>query len=233
MKLKFKYDFTQEEHETWSLLFNQQLRLLEGRACSEFWKGFDQVGLPSHRIPTLTELKERLRNLTDWDLVVAENEYLDEFEWSRHMGSGTWPMTDYIRNRGDVACVDAPDVFHDFFGHLPQIVDDTLLEFTKKFSTLYGLASSREEILGVSRLWWHTMEFGLIERESVKVFGAGHFSSKEQLLMSDDPRYWQSFDLDKVLETPGGEYSLDKPFFVLEDWSELDDALFEMRERLV
>ncbi len=109
-----------------------------------------------------------------------------------------------------------------------------MLEMTNRFSQLYGMVSSQEEFLKVSRLWWHTLEFGILKRgNDFKVYGAGHFSCKEQLLQSQNPRKRVPFELEKVIRTPGAKGGVEEKYFVIESWHQLRKATEEMKERLL
>ena len=120
--------FTAEEHEVWDLLFARQQRQLRGRAVTEFFDGLDILRLSHPGIPDLDELNERLFARTGWTIVSVPGLVPDEIFFD-HLSKRRFPAGNFIRPRSSLDYLEAPDVFHDVFGHVPMLAQPAVADF--------------------------------------------------------------------------------------------------------
>ncbi|CAA9484411.1 MAG: Phenylalanine-4-hydroxylase [uncultured Sphingomonadaceae bacterium] len=215
--------YTPEEHATWDLLFERQSRLLPGRASEAFLKGLDVLRLERPGIPDFDELSDRLMGLTGWRVVAVPGLVPDDVFFD-HMANRRFVAGNFIRRRDQLDYLQEPDVFHDVFGHVPLLADPVFADYL----AAYGRGGQRALGLGaikkLARLYWYTVEFGLVrEAGGLRIFGAGIVSSAgESLFALDDPSPHRiRFDLRRVLRT---EYRIDdyQPnYFVIDSYDEL------------
>ena len=215
--------YTPEEHATWDRLFERQSRLLPGRASNAFLRGLDVLRLSKPGIPDFDELSERLMKLTGWQ-VVAVPGLVPDAVFYEHLANRRFVAGNFIRRPDQLDYLQEPDVFHDVFGHVPMLADPRFADYVVAWGE-GGLRSMKyDAIHRLARLYWYTVEFGLIEEEGdLRIYGAGIVSSKgESIFALDDPSPNRlRFDLARVMRT---EYRIDdyqQNYFVIPSFDEL------------
>lgn len=152
--------YSEAEHAVWAELYARQTRAIEGRACAEFRHGLDLLKLPQDRVPQLAEVSQRLRRETGWE--VAWVPALIPFsEFFALLANRRFPAATFVRRREDLDYLQEPDIFHEIFGHTPLLTHPDFAAFTEAYGRL-GLAASKEDRVYLARLYWFTVEFGLI-----------------------------------------------------------------------
>jgi phenylalanine-4-hydroxylase len=215
--------YTPEEHATWDTLFARQARLLPGRASQAWLKGLDALSLSNGGIPNFEELSERLMKLTGWQVVAVPGLVPDEVFFD-HMANRRFVAGNFIRRPDQLDYIQEPDVFHDVFGHVPMLADPVFADYL----AAYGRGGQRAMELGalknLGRLYWYTVEFGLIEEaEGLRIYGSGIVSSfAESVFALEDPSPNRiRFDLKRVMRT---DYRIDdfqQNYFVIPSFDEL------------
>lgn len=215
--------FTAGEHAVWDMLFERQMRLLPGRASRAYLHGLELLKLSDGGIPNFEELSERLTKLTGWQVVAVPGLVPDDVFFD-HMANRRFVAGNFIRRPDQLDYLQEPDVFHDVFGHVPMLADPVFADYMQA----YGCGGRRAMELGalkqLSRLYWYTVEFGLIEEaEGLRIYGSGivsSFSESRFALESDSPNRI-GFDLKRVMRT---EYRIDdfqQNYFVVPSFDEL------------
>jgi phenylalanine-4-hydroxylase len=212
--------FTEEDHQTWATLYKRQFALVKGCACRLFLDSLPRLQLDPERLPDPQVFSERLSRMTGWTLGDAQNEYLGPTEWFEHIAERRFPVTNYIRRPHEIDFTPLPDLFHEFFGHLAFFTDPAFGDMAQMFGPLFLSTVNDRQRLEISRLWWFSLEFGLIREDGdVKIYGAGLLSSPGELAHALDPatpRY--EFDVRKVAETQSAAYSFHEGYFILDDY---------------
>ncbi|HVJ02002.1 MAG TPA: phenylalanine 4-monooxygenase [Sphingomonas sp.] len=215
--------YTPEEHATWDLLFERQAKLLPGRASQAYLDGLHALRLSESGIPNFEELSERLMKLTGWQVVAVPGLVPDDVFFD-HMANRRFVAGNFIRRRDQLDYIQEPDVFHDVFGHVPMLADPVFADYLEA----YGRGGVRAMELGalkqLGRLYWYTVEFGLIEEAGgLRIYGSGIVSSSaESRFALEDPSPNRiRFDLKRVMRT---EYRIDdfqQNYFVIPSFDEL------------
>lgn len=170
-------DFTAEEHETWDLLAERQVRALEGRIVTPFLDGLATLGLAAGGIPELGVLSARILPLTGWRCVAVPG-LVPDAAFFGMLADRVFPVGDFIRTRAQLDYLEEPDCFHDIFGHVPMLAHAGVAHAMQQFGAagVRAIAAGRGE--RVARLYWHTIEFGLCrEGGEVRILGSGLASS--------------------------------------------------------
>jgi phenylalanine-4-hydroxylase len=219
-------DYSEEEHAVWQLLFERQERLLADRACPEYLDGLNGLGVAAAGIPDFRRLNEILGHATGWRIVAVPGLVPDPVFFD-HLAHRRFPSTCFIRRRDQLDYLQEPDVFHDIFGHLPLLMNPVFADYMQA----YGLGGLKAQGLGhlqrLARLYWYTVEFGLIASpEGLRIYGSGIVSSAaESVYCLDDPRpHRLGFDLRRIMRT---RYRIDRfqdSYFVIEDFDQLFEA---------
>ena len=171
-------DYSAEEHETWKILYARQRELMPGRACQEYIDGLALLDLPEDRIPALRDVSAVLEKATGWKLTRSPG-LLHEKDFFERLARRVFPSTDYMRPRKEMDYTPAPDLFHDVFGHAPMIVHEEFANFFQKIGQAAASPNATGDVrLGLVRIYWFTVEFGLIQTpEGLRIYGNGITSS--------------------------------------------------------
>jgi phenylalanine-4-hydroxylase len=169
--------FTGEDHAVWDLLFARQVELLGSRVVSPFLDSIDLLRLSHPGIPELAELNAILEPRTGWRTVAVPGLVPDAVFFAM-LSERVFPVGNFIRTRDQLDYLEAPDCFHDLFGHIPMLAHHDFAAMAEHIGRL-GLAAIRAgEGERVARLYWHSVEFGLArEAGELKILGAGLASS--------------------------------------------------------
>lgn len=217
--------YTDEEHGVWRELYERQIEVIQGRVCQEFLDGLDILELPTDRIPQPKEVSKVLRERTGWE--VAPVPALINFDrFFKLLSEKKFPAASFIRTRESMDYLQEPDIFHEIFGHTTMLTHQAFADFTHAYG-LAGIKASKKERVFLARLYWFTVEFGLIQNGSqLSIYGGGIASSPGETvysLESDEP-IRRPFDPIDALRTP---YRIDiyqTVYYVLD---RMDD-LFEL-----
>lgn len=215
--------FTREEHAVWDTLFERQAKLLPGRASNAYLRGLDVLKLSKPGIPDFEELSERLMKLTGWQVVAVPGLVPDDVFFD-HMANRRFVAGNFIRRPDQLDYLQEPDVFHDVFGHVPMLADPVFADYLAAYGRGGQRALGLDALKYLGRLYWYTVEFGLIaEPEGLRIYGSGIVSSfAESRFALDDPSPNRiAFDLKRVMRT---EYRIDdfqQNYFVVPSFEEL------------
>lgn len=216
-------DYTHAEHAMWDRLFVRQTAMLSDRVVPAFLEGLDLLGLSEPGIPDFDALSERLRRLTGWT-VVAVPGLIPEEVFFGHLANRRFVAGRFIRTPEQSDYLEEPDIFHDVFGHVPLLAHPVFADYMQAYGE-GGLRAMRFGAIDkLARLYWYTVEFGLIrDGADLKLYGAGIVSSHgESRFALDDPSPNRlGFDLRRVLRT---RYRIDdyqQTYFVIDSFDDL------------
>jgi phenylalanine-4-hydroxylase len=215
--------YTRQEHDIWNQLFARQTRMLAGRAAPAFLDGLDILRLSRAGIPDFSELSERLDKATGWSVVAVPGLVPEEI-FFEHLASRRFVAGRFIRRPDQLDYLEEPDVFHDIFGHVPLLANPVFADYMQAYGE-GGLRAAKLGAIGrLARLYWYTVEFGLIrDGEDFKLYGAGILSSYgESVFALEDPSPNRlAFNLRRLLRT---RYRIDdyqQCYFVIDSFEDL------------
>ena len=215
--------YSDEENKVWSELITRQITMLKGKVCKEFIEALDVMNFPLDRNPQLHEVSRVLQKATGWS-VEPVAALIDFTSFYTLLANRKFPSATFIRSRNEMDYLQEPDIFHEIFGHTPL-----LTKFTEAFGKA-GLAVNKQDHAILARLYWFTIEFGLIQTsKGLRSYGAGIVSSPGELnhSLETDIAVLKPFDPLDVLRTP---YRIDiyQPlYFTIDNF----DSLFELSDR--
>ena len=215
--------YTQDEHAVWRLLFERQQKLLKRRACGEYLDGLEGLGVAAYGIPDFDRLSDILERATGWRIVPVPGLVPDDVFFA-FLAARRFPSTCFIRRRDQLDYLQEPDVFHDICGHVPMLMNPVFADYMQAYGE-GGLKALRlGHLAHLARLYWYTVEFGLIGTpEGLRIYGSGILSSAgESVYCLEDPHpHRLSFDLRRVMRT---DYHIDRyqeTYFVIDDFTQL------------
>jgi len=216
--------YTEQDHDTYRRLYARQSALLPGLASEAFIAALPSLGAQD-RIPRFDEVNERLRTATGWEIVGVPG-LIPEVPFFTLLANRKFPVTDWIRTPEEFDYIVEPDIFHDLFGHVPLLFNPVFADYVQR----YGQGGLKAERLGacemLSRLYWYTIEFGLIrEAGALRAYGAGILSSSGELpysVQSSAPQR-RPLQLERTMRTRYKIDSFQETYFVIDSFQDLFD----------
>jgi phenylalanine-4-hydroxylase len=216
--------YTADEHALFRRLYERQANLVSRYACPEWIEAIGKLDA-GREIPRFADINKSLGKATGWEIVAVPG-LIPDGPFFKHLAERRFPVTVWLRKPEEFDYIVEPDVFHDFFGHVPLLFDPVYADYMAAYGK-GGLKAARlDSLKHLARLYWYTVEFGLIETpEGLRVYGAGILSSAGEILYaaeSAEPRRVK-FDLERLLRT---EYRIDRfqdTYFVIDSFEQLID----------
>ncbi len=214
--------YTEEEHALWRRLYKRQEALVPGRACDEFITALAALKA-SDGIPDFEKTSEALEKATGWRIVAVPG-LIPEQAFFNHLANRRFPVTVWLRTPAEFDYIVEPDVFHDYFGHVPLLFDPVFADHMQE----YGKGGLKAMKLGgldyLARLYWYTVEFGLIESpQGLRVYGAGILSSGGELeyCLKNTPSRHIPLNVERCMRTLYKIDSYQETYFVIRDFKQL------------
>jgi phenylalanine-4-hydroxylase len=215
--------YSPEEHAIWRMMFHRQEEILRQRACPEFLDGLAGLGVAADGIPDFRRLNTLLDAATGWTIVAVPGLVPDAVFFG-HLANRRFPSTCFIRRADQLDYLQEPDIFHDVYGHVPMLMNPVFADYMEA----YGKGGIKALRLGsldrLARLYWYTVEFGLIRSPAgIRIYGSGIVSSKGESIYSLESPVPNriGFDLLRIMRT---EYRIDdfqETYFVIDSFEQL------------
>lgn len=232
--------YSDDENAMWQALLTRQAKQIPNRACSAYLEGLEKLNLPSTHIPQLHDIDEILQATTGWQ-TAAVPALISFGKFFKLLANKRFPVATFIRRFEDMDYIEEPDVFHEIVGHCPLLTHPAFAAFNETYGKL-GLDASKEERWFLARLYWFTIEFGLVgsHPDNRRIYGGGILSSPSETVYAlngsdtlhqsnhqqqpqNQPEH-RAFDLLAVLRTPYRIDHIQPIYYVIDDL----DALFDI-----
>ncbi len=220
--------WTENEDKIWHELVSRQQDLVKVRGCQAYLEGLSLLELPLHRVPQLPELNKVLLETTGWQ-VVPVPALIDFDHFFELLSQRCFPVATFLRRREEFDYLQEPDYFHEVFGHCAMLTNPKFADYTHAYGQL-GKAANKQQRAYLARLYWFTVEFGLVrEDEGLKIYGGGILSSPGETRYALDSVEARrtAFNLEDVLRTPYRIDIMQPIYYVLEDI----DHLYQLTQR--
>jgi phenylalanine-4-hydroxylase len=214
--------YTPAEHDRWRRLYSHQVELMPRYAVKEFVASVERLDVAGG-IPDFRRINEQLVRLTGFRIVAVPGLISDE-KFFEHLANRRFPITWWIREESELDYLKEPDVFHDFFGHVPLLAHPVFADYMVEYGRAGPGAARMNAIPLLSRLYWYTIEFGLIDTpEGLRAFGAGILSSKGETIYSVDSDIPNRirFNLERVLNTEFRIDAYQETYFVIDSFEQM------------
>jgi phenylalanine-4-hydroxylase len=215
--------YTDEDHAVWGMLFERQLRTLDGQVCEEYLGGLRTLGIDAAGVPDFARMNARLRRATGWEVVVVPG-LIPSRPFFQMLANRQFPAGTFLRRREQLDYLEEPDIFHDVFGHVPLLTDPASADYMAEYERIGLDAVDRKGMKFLARLNWYTIEFGLIRKpEGVRIYGAGIYSSfgETRYVTQDPSANWLGFDLQRVIRTGYYIDDFQASYFVIQSFEDL------------
>jgi phenylalanine-4-hydroxylase len=228
------YDaYTEEQHATWAELVSRRMPQLATHAAEEYLEGFAIIGLRTDSLPNLAEISLRLNPRTGWSTIPVSG-FMPGPAFFQMLAGRQFPTTTWLRKRDSLEYTPEPDIFHDVFGHVPMHAHPVFADFLADYGQLCAGIESEATLERIGRLFWYTVEFGLIRQHGrVKVYGSGLISSNGECTnVLEGHCEVRDFTLDAVLDAPVQVDQMHKLLFAIESFDQIYEALHGVKERI-
>ncbi|MCC5787148.1 MAG: phenylalanine 4-monooxygenase [Phycisphaerales bacterium] len=227
--------YTPENHEVWRKLFENRIGSMRQQASNVFLAGFDAFGLKADAMPRLEDVNEVLARTTGWKSRAVPG-YLPAKAFFACLSTRQFPTTITIRPPDELDYLPEPDIFHDVFGHVPLHADPVFADFLQTYGKAALHANDPVHVERLARLFWFTVEFGLIHEDNrLKIYGSGLMSSigESTHSLSSPNVDRRPFNLERVCDTPFEIDHYQPILYVLESFEQLRDAMNQYAERVL
>jgi phenylalanine-4-hydroxylase len=225
-----------DQHATWRELCAHQAELVRGRASKVFLQARENFDVSLARIPELRHLDNALFRNTGWHVVKVDG-YVRPAKFFRMLANRCFPCMDLLRHQDELLYSPEPDMFHDVMGHLPVLGDPILREYYYLFGKVGTRAETPQQVASLDKIYWFTMEFGMLEEEGVpRAYGAALLTGLKELADSGGASVQRvPFDIDELIQTPTDVHKINEKIFVVpslelmfgvfEDWARAERLL--------
>ncbi len=214
--------YTEAEHALWRRLYQRQAELLPGRACDEFIVSLNALNA-SQGIPDFDATSDALYKATGWRIVAVPG-LIPELEFFTHLANRRFPVTVWLRTPEEFDYIVEPDVFHDYFGHVPLLFNPIFADHIQEFGKGGLKAMQLGGLEQLARLYWYTIEFGLVQSpQGLRVYGAGILSSGGELKYCLEPSASRhiALDVERCMRTLYKIDSYQETYFVIRNFKQL------------
>lgn len=214
--------YSSTDHSMWERLYRRQMEVIDGRATPEYIQGMELLGFTANEIPQHNAINSKLSAITGWQ-VEAVPAIIPATEFFSLLSRKRFPAACFIRDEQDMDYIQEPDIFHEVFGHCPLLTNQAYADFMEQFGKMASESTAQERKI-LFRLFWFTIEFGLIKRpEGLRIYGGGILSSPEETLhaLKAGPPKHEPFDVLNVLRTPFRIDILQPLYYVIDDFDDL------------
>ena len=224
--------YTPEQHAVWAELVTRTWPGLERHAAREYLEGFSIVGLEPDRLPKLAAISARLEPRTGWNATPVSG-FLPAPAFFEMIATRRFPTTTWLRSRDSLEYTPEPDIFHDVFGHVPMHAHAVFADFLAHYGRVCASIRDGGVLERLGRLFWYTVEFGLIRQEgAIKVYGSGLLSSHGECRnVMEGSCAIHDFTLDEVVNTPVKVDEFQRLLFAVSSFDQIYEAMHEAENR--
>lgn len=224
-------EYKDEDFKVWKILYDRQIENLPGKVTQDYLDGIKIVQFESDKIPNFEEVNKILQPMTGWRVHVVPG-LIPNKEFFTLMMNRNFCATTWLRTMEQLDYLEEPDMFHDVFGHVPLLSNQKVCDFLADLSRI-ALAhiESAAALEAIARLYWFTVEFGLIqEKEGLRIYGAGIVSSsgETQYSLFDEKPERLPYDVKTIINTPYIKDRYQERYFVLESFDQLYNSVTEI-----
>jgi phenylalanine-4-hydroxylase len=223
--------YTAAEHALWALLYRRQMDTIRQVASPHFTNGLRLLQFTAEKIPDFKQVNNYLTEITGWKIYAVPGLIANDLFFHR-MAAKQFGATCWLRTMEQLDYLEEPDMFHDVFGHVPLLADPVISNFLEGLAGIAVCHLDNEIVIEyIARLYWYTIEFGLIrEGEELKIYGAGILSSIGETKFCLSPQANPvPFEVERILQTPYIKDNFQQQYFVLSSIHQLEEAVEKLK----
>lgn len=227
-------DYSEDDHRTWAILLDRLKKVTYNNSSREYQHYFELLDFEPEKVVNVAELNTKLAEMSGWQVLPCSG-LIKSIDFFRMLADRKFPVTISMRRPDEIGFSKLPDIFHDICGHVPMLLNPIFSNFMIEFSTI-GLKyiKNEEAVTWLDRLYWYTLETGLIKEDGeLRFYGGAIITSSREIGNILNPMVPKHlFDINQVINTSYSPYALQKEYFVTESFEELFLSLGELKEIL-
>src|ERR1700761_4204043 len=225
--------YTADQHAVWAELVGRRMPQLEEHSCQEYLDGFHNIGLRQDIIPDLAMVNTLLAPRTGWN-ATAVSGYLPGPAFFEMIAARRFPTPTTLRTRESLEYTPESDIFHDVFGHVPMHAHPIFADFLQHYGAVCAALDDREALEKMGRLFWFTVEFGVIRQQGqIRLYGSGLISSPgESAYVIEGKPEIREFDIDRVLHQEFSTSEMQSVLYVVDSFEQIYEAAHHAEKRL-
>ena len=227
-------NYTTEDFEVWKILYERQMPILKEVVAKEYLHGINKIEFTADKIPDIEETNSLLKNQTGWELVVVPG-IIKEPDFFTLLSQKKFPATTWLRKKEQLDYLPEPDMFHDVFGHVPLLTNFHFTEFFQNIGLLGVQHLQNEKIIAMlGRLYWFTIEFGLIKtNQAIQIYGAGIISSSSEtkFSLSKEPKHLL-YNATTIMHTPYENDHIQDTYYIVDSFEQLYHSINEIKSEV-
>ena len=236
MKIAQHWDrYGAEDHEVWRTIYDKRMTQLAHDGSRVFLRGAEAIALRRDQVPRVADVNAHLVPMTGWSSHPVPG-YIPARCFFAFLARRQVPTTITVRPKAQMEYLPEPDIIHDVFGHVPLHTDPSFAEFLQTYGQAALTTDDPEHTERLARLFWFTVEFGLIHEDGrLKLYGSGLISSEGEghyALQSPEVER-RPFDLERVCGTPFEIHHYQPILYVLDSFEQLAEAMNRYARRLL
>ena len=221
--------YTDTDLKTWNYLFEHQYSNIHEKVCWEYLDCLQQLSeaLNPHEIPDFRKLNSLLYLKTGWEIHIVPG-LIEAVDFFDHLKNKRFCSSTWLRSEDELHYIEEPDMFHDIFGHIPLFMNQDYADFAQRIGELaINWRNDEHKISQIQRLYWFTIEFGVIRRKGkIKSYGAGIISSIQEVnKVNDNIGDFNKYDINEILNRPFNIDTVQPAYYVINSFSELYKSL--------
>lgn len=229
-------NYTDDDLSVWGLLFNRQLNNLQHKSYVEYLNSLDIMSevLNSNTIPDFRLINQWFKNKTGWEIKCVPG-LIPVEEFFELLNNKIFPSSSWLRPIDKLDYLEEPDMFHDIFGHIPLLSNQKYSDFIHEFGKLgYKFINDKEKLTQLQRLYWFTIEFGLIGKDKTKIYGAGIISSYGETNYSLEQEHLHiPYDLTQILNNSFLTTEIQQKYYVINDFDVLNETITYLKNNWI
>lgn len=233
MKQEFE-KYTKEDLEVWNTLFKRQTRNIVDKASLEYQEALVKISpvINAHELPNFKKINEWFKETTSWEVVCVPG-LIEVDDFFTLLANKKFPSSAWLRSKEKLNYLEEPDMFHDIYGHIPLLSNPKYSNFVHQFGKI-GLEYIHDEVklLELQRLYWFTIEFGLIQEDKLRIYGAGILSSfgeTKRSLIKESVTH-KAFDLTEILQKEFITSEMQDTYFCLNNFEQLENTIKQIKD---
>ncbi|HUQ16365.1 MAG TPA: hypothetical protein VM070_01110, partial [Candidatus Saccharimonadales bacterium] len=213
--------YTADEHAVWRAVWAELGPLHDRWACTAYRRCGERLAMDRTRIPQFIDLNPRLRTATGFGLLPVAG-LVSARRFLEYLADGVFLATQYIRHHSRPLYTPEPDVVHELVGHAAMFMDATYARISRAFGRA-ARGASDERVTALERIYWYTLEFGLVrEGGGIKACGAGLLSGAGELARFAGSAELRPFDLSAMAALPYDPTGYQPVLFVADSFAQIE-----------
>ncbi len=228
-------NYTSDDLDVWKTLFNRQSDFIKLHASKDYIKALDKIGFTADRIPDFVEVNSRLKKITGWQLTTVPCISPPD-EFFKLLSEKIFTATCWIRNFSELDYIEEPDMFHDVFGHAPLLTNPDYVTFFEAMGNIAMKNIRNDQLITMlQRLYWFTIEFGLVREDGeIKFYGAGILSSQSETKHALNPESTKkNFNVAEIMKHDFRTDVIQEEYYVIDSFSQLSNSIGDIEKEVL